>query len=438
MKSKFNLNDFLDAMRRENRYVCINEAIYSWNDNSWTPITNKHGEAEVLYWIQDNEPEHLTRSNVRQAWETLKLDLLGRSPKVSHRGILIPCQGTYVQIDESGDITTTPPDRYHYCTYALACSYNPDAPRPLFDAFLAKILPDTSVRNRVQEFIGYTLLHDARYQRAALWLGSGANGKGALSNIVQALHEKVQAIQLDNTSRFALSGLYQASLIVADELPARRLDEAKLKSVIAGESIFIDIKKESPITTRIHGKILVLGNNYPIVDDASEGFWRRWDVVPFKVTIPANERDPRLAQTIIDHELAGVLNWALEGLQRLLRRDGFEPEQPDAMKLTIQNAKAVADDVTGWLSARVQSISGPVSTSKSTVYSDYREWCAANDFVPKTTQGFWLKLKRCRTDLEAKKVRIPGGGLMNACSITLRDVSSDHPVANTGTFHVAA
>lgn len=424
-------------MQDENRYVCIDEIIYTWNGNHWESITDRFGEAAVLTWLKENDPSNLSRSNVRQAWDTLKLDLLARSPIVNRERVLIPCQGLYVSISEEGLVTTLEPDQNYFCTYSVACKYEPSALRPTFDAFLCTVLPDEAVRSRVQEYVGYTLLHDARYQRAALWLGSGANGKGVLSNVIQALHESVQAIQLDNTSRFALSGLYQASLIVADELPARRLDEAKLKSVIAGEPIFIDIKGQCPVTTRVRGKMLVLGNNYPVVDDASEGFWRRWDVVPFTVTIPDQDRDARLAQKIIEAELAGVLNWAIEGLQRLLKRDGFESVQPPPMQHAMLTAKCVADDVTGWLSARVETVSGPLTASKSAVYRDYHEWCVANDFVPKTTQGFWLKLRRCRTDLVAKKIRIHGGGLMNACSITLRECN-DAAAANSDSYKAVA
>ena len=38
---------------------------------------------------------------------------------------------------------------------------------------------------------------DARYQRAQFWLGEGANGKGVLVNIVQALHGRIAAMALD-------------------------------------------------------------------------------------------------------------------------------------------------------------------------------------------------------------------------------------------------
>lgn len=437
MANAFSYSGFLDEMESLQRFVCINEVNYEWTGNHWEPLTDKTGEAWVLDWIRDNDPASLSKSVTKQAWEALKLALLERRPRVELNSVVIPCDGTYVCMDDDGQITAIQPRKDMYRNYVLGCRFDPEAKTPLFDAFLDQILPDLAVRYRVQEYIGYTLLPDNRFQRASLWLGSGANGKGVLSNIVQKLHAKTQAIQLDNKSRFALSGLYEASLIVADELPARKLDEAKLKSVIAGEPVFIDIKGQMPITTRIRGKLLVLGNNYPVVEDSSEGFWRRWDVVPFKETIAEADRDPRLAERIVGNELAGVLNWALEGLARLLKRDGFDPVQPEAMKYSMLMAKKVANDVTGWLSERVESVGGVPSLHKRIAYNDYTIWCMQNDFVPQSPQAFWLKIKRCRTDLVDKKVRI-GKGYQYVCSISLKPTCEVHDAANTGEFQVVA
>lgn len=420
MARDFDMSEFLDEVSADDKHVCIDEVIYEWNGNHWSVLDEKYGEAFALNWLREFAPQSVSRSTARNAWGTLKLDLLNRSPEVKHEGVVIPCQGTYLQINDAGELAVTPPRKDLYCTYSLSCRYEPDAQTPIFSAFLNQILPDEQLRNRVQEYVGYTLLSGHRYQCAGMWLGSGANGKGVLSNIVQALHQEVAAIQLDNKSRFGLSGLYRASLIVADELPPVKLDEGRLKSVTAGEAVFIDIKGQSPITTRVRGKLLVLGNNYPVVDDASEGFWRRWEVIPFTVTIPREQRDPKLADRIIRTELAGVLNWAIEGLQRLLRRDGFDPVRPAAMEHAIKTAKMVADDVTGWLADRVETVAGPVTVKKSVVYADYRRWCAANDFTPRAPQSFWLKLKRCRTDMTAKKIRIHGAATLNACSIVLQ------------------
>ncbi|WP_341645945.1 DNA primase family protein [Thauera sp. SDU_THAU2] len=438
MSNDFNMNEFLRYVEKFENHVCIDEIFYEWTGNNWQVLKDKYGEAFAFAWMKSKALDSISKNLARTAWTTLKLDLLSQKKKIKPQGIVIPCDGTYVIVSDAGEISAVEPAKEYYCTYSLACPYVPDAPTPLFNAFLEQVLPDEQLRQRVQEFVGYTLLPDHRFQRAAMWLGAGANGKGVLSNIVQALHSDVAAIQLDNKSRFGLSGLYNASLIVADELPPGKLDEGRLKSITAGEPVFIDIKGQEPITTRVRGKLLVLGNNFPSVDDASDGFWRRWEVIPFKTTIPLEQRDPKLAEKIIEQELAGVLNWALAGLQRLLKRNGFDPARPAAMEEVLKSAKLVADDVTGWLSDRVQTVTGPLATKKADIYSDYHRWCTDNDFVPRPTQGFWLKLKRCRTDMTAKKVRIPGGYTQNACTIVLKPLPEIEFAANCDQFSVAA
>ena len=132
-----------------------------------------------------------------------------------------------------------------------------------FTHFLRTILPDASVRDRVQEYIGYTLLPDCRFQRLQLWLGNGANGKGVLANIVQALHAKCAAVQLDSLDQFKLAGLVGASLIYADETPQRGMNEQVLKTAVAGELMQIDRKYRDPISLRLKGKWLVLANQFP-------------------------------------------------------------------------------------------------------------------------------------------------------------------------------
>lgn len=177
----------------------------------------------------------------------------------------------------------------------------------MFRGFIEGVLPDSDVRGRVQEYIGYTLTADARYQRAQLWIGEGANGKGVLANIVQALHgtDRTAAVRLDALEGFALSVLIGASLIYADEIPRARINEQPLKSMIAGERVPIDRKYQDPLSINIRGKWLVAGNHLPIISDHSFGFWRRWDVIPFDVRIPEERQDPMLAQRIIRSELAG-------------------------------------------------------------------------------------------------------------------------------------
>ena len=54
----------------------------------------------------------------------------------------------------------------------------------------------------------------------------------------------------------------------------------------------------------------------PRANDISNGFYRRFLIVPFNVQIPESRINPNLAQEIISNELTGIMNWVLEGKER--------------------------------------------------------------------------------------------------------------------------
>jgi len=63
-------------------------------------------------------------------------------------------------------------------------------------------------------------------------------------------------------------------------------------------------------------------NELPKVKDNSYGFYRRLVVVPFNKRFEGKAADKTLSKTLLS-ELDGIFLWALEGLYRLYRNDGF-------------------------------------------------------------------------------------------------------------------
>jgi putative DNA primase/helicase len=69
--------------------------------------------------------------------------------------------------------------------------------------------------------------------------------------------------------------------------------------------------------------LLFSTNELPKETENTDGFFRRWLIVPFDVTIKEHEQDRELANKIIKTELSGVFNWVLTGLNRLLLQRRF-------------------------------------------------------------------------------------------------------------------
>lgn len=370
-------------------FASDNNFLYEWSGTHWNALDEKMGERLAMKWIASSGCGSVTAANSRAALQTAIrwLPILENPPEQS----VIPVQNGYLYLDAG--FTLKPHDKSMGLRHVLACKYDPHASAPSdFIKFISHVLPDEDVRLRVQEYIGYTLLPDTRYQRAQLWLGNGANGKGVLANVVQALHQKTAAVHLDCLEGFRMTGMIGASLIYCDEAPRRNINEQAMKSLIAGELIQVDRKYIDPLTVRVTGKWLILANHIPAIADQSTGFWRRLDVIPFPIEIPEKERSPMLANRIIEHELPGVLNWALEGLARLLVRGRFNEVLPASMLIATKAAKAETNSVHGWCTDLGISLTTSTDTAKSDVYSAYAVWCRENGMTPVASPLFWKRI----------------------------------------------
>ena len=391
MNVRFEPHLYATTLSASGNYAVDGGLIHTWTGSHWSVTSDDIACKQAYRWIAAAEPRDATAENAKKAVNSAKLWL----PDVVKESadIVIPCMNGYVQVKD-GKVELTSPDKSLGLKHSLICEFQPDfGPATQFEKFLEMILPDTAVRSRVQEYIGYTLTSDARYQKAQLWLGSGANGKGVLANIVQKLHRNTAAIRLDALDGFSLSVLLGASLIYVDEVPKARINEQILKSLIAGEKIQIDRKYETPLSTHIRGKWLVLGNHLPAITDHSIGFWRRWDIIPFNVTIKESERDPLLANRIIRTEMPGVLNWALEGLLRLQKRGAFEVTLPLAMQNILSDAKRESNSVQAWFEENDIVASHSLQSTKDEIYEHYREWCSRNGMASMASPRFWQTIR---------------------------------------------
>ncbi|OBV39413.1 DNA primase family protein [Janthinobacterium psychrotolerans] len=403
-------------LSRSGKFATSDNLFLKWNDKHWEIVSYDDALRKALSWIiEDGDISNASAANAKAAHQTalIQLPALQEPTHIS----VIPVGNGYLHLDGSPVLKSH--DKELGLRHTLGCDYLPSAPTPkMFENLLTRILPDPAVRNRVQEYIGYTLLPDARFQLAQIWIGSGANGKGTLANIVQALHGRAVAASPSKLDGFQASVTLGASLIYCDEAPPQNWCEQTIKSMIAGETVQIDRKYQSPITTRIIGKWLILANHVPSVKDQSNGFWRRFDIVPFGVEIPASERDPKLADRIIMYELTGVLNWALEGLQRLLERGRFEAALPSAMTAATQAARTETNSVHAWVSEASIERTTTTATSKSTVYTAYASWCKENGMLSVASPKFWKRLPDSLGEIVESRATT-GAGRIRTCNILL-------------------
>jgi putative DNA primase/helicase len=133
-------------------------------------------------------------------------------------------------------------------------------------------------------------------------------------------------------------------------------------------------------------------NEVPRLKSANDGLFRRVKVIALD-PIPEEERDPEIKQKI-RKEGAGILNWALEGLERLRERGHFE--MPEAVREATEQFH-LANDVPKMFVEEACIVSDAESCEEQAqkLYESYRAWCRDNGHTPMSSLAVakeWARL----------------------------------------------
>lgn len=231
-------------------------------------------------------------------------------------------------------VDLVPHDRDLLMSKIMPVEYDPDAPRPLFDAFLERVQPDIEMREFLKRWLGLSM-SGMPMQRLVFFYGGGANGKSVLVDLVAKIMGNYAATarieSLTGTNRRGggeatpdLIPLMGARLVRTSEPDeGQRLQEGLIKELTGGEPIQVRALHSDFIEERPIFKLTISGNHKPEIRGTDDGIWRRVMLMPFDVQIPESERDPDLGRKLWG-ERSGVLNWLVEGLCDALER-GLDP-----------------------------------------------------------------------------------------------------------------
>lgn len=270
---KFQPHDYATFLIQSKNFCSDRSLLYRWTDTHWQVVVDDEATSCCYHWLVKNQLDHISPKNAIEAVRAA-LMFLPALPDIgcnNLNALVIPCQNGYVHLPNDGSAPVLMrPNPELGIRHVLTVDYDPLIKiAPTFEKFLARALPNQAVRDRVQEYIGYTLLPDTRFQRAQIWLGDGANGKGVLAKIVQKLHGAVAAARLNELGGFSLANLIGASLVICDEVPRGRIDEQILKTLVSGDKVNVPRKYLSSANLFLPGKWLVLGNHIPDINDHS-------------------------------------------------------------------------------------------------------------------------------------------------------------------------
>ena len=299
-------------------------------------------------------------------------------------------------------------DDQDFIKYQLPFEYDPTAQAPIFMSFLNKVLPDLERQNILAEYLGYIFIQPSVFkpEKTLFLYGTGANGKSVLYEIVKAL------LGAENISNYSIqsltdsTGYFRANLAnklvnYASEINGK-METSYFKQLVSGEDIEARLPYCPPFILKNYAKMIFNGNTLPKEVEHTNAYFRRFLIIPFDVTIPEEEQDRDLPQKIIQSELAGVFNWVLVGLERLLNQRKFS--KCDAAERTVKEYKKDSDTVQLFLEDEnyKPDLQNPIPLKD--LHSIYKSYCLDNGYKPVSNRTLAERLRGLDIRLEKKNI----------------------------------
>ena len=206
----------------------------------------------------------------------------------------------------------------------------------------------------LQRFSGYCLTGLTTEHCIIVVHGPGRNGKSVFVNTLGGLfgdYHKTANMDAFTASNFErhpteLARLRGARLVTCVETDeGRPWAEARIKSLTGGDTIAARFMREDFFEFKPEFKLLIVGNHKPVIRNVDDAMRRRLHLVPFTATIPAEKRDPDLAEKL-RIEWPGILAWAIEGAIAW-RALGLSP--PDAVRAATEAYLESEDSIEAWI-----------------------------------------------------------------------------------------
>jgi putative DNA primase/helicase len=250
---------------------------------------------------------------------------------------------------------------------------------PLWLQFLHRVtVGDSEFQSFLQRMCGYALTGCTREHALFFLYGTGANGKSVFLSTLSGLladyakTAPASSFTASTTEQHPtdLAGLRGARFVTAIETEdGAKWAEAKIKSLTGGDKIAARFMRCDFFEFTPAFKLVIAGNHKPGLRSVDEAIRRRLHLVPFTVTIPQDERDPRLGEKL-RAEFPGIMAWAIQGCLAW-QQDGLNP--PAIVRKATANYLAAEDAIGRWLEDRCIT-DGASWTAGAALFSDYQTW----------------------------------------------------------------
>lgn len=300
-------------------------------------------------------------------------------------------------------------------TKTTGVSFDADAPCPRWEAFLLQIFNnDVGLIAYLRRAIGYSLTADVREQLLHVLHGGGQNGKSTFLEVIAHVFGDY-AIPADFTTfldrpndngpRNDIARLAGARLVRASEVgEGKKLNEQVIKALTGNETISARFLYSEPFDFDPTFKIWLAANHKPVIRGSDYAIWRRVRLVPFLVTISAQQKDETLKAALLD-EAPGILAWAVAGC---LEWQQQRLDAPDVVLMATADYRQTSDVIGAFLDDCCDT-GAEFEVPAGDLYAAYRRWAESGGEFVLSQSAFGRRLDEKGFGVRKSGIKYRGG-----------------------------
>jgi putative DNA primase/helicase len=313
-------------------------------------------------------------------------------------GVVSP-QGFH-RLTAGGAVETVPLSLEQRQAFALPYAPEYEADAPLLRGVLEQAFEGDHADEQIDlwwQAVGAALFGlMPRLQTVLLMLGRERSGKSLLQRVLERIFpaEAVAAVSPASwMHEYHVAALAGKRLNVVGELSDDApIPAAAFKNVTGQNRIAARHPTHRPFSYVCLAAHIFASNVLPPTTDRSEAFYRRWRVLRFANTVPADRVDPYLFDKIVGGEMPAILGEAFLGAERVVRAGALRITKPHDQ--VLERWRLAANPVQQFLTDSEWVALDPEAAvhDKPEVYSAYRRWSATTGFRNPFGRNHFLEL----------------------------------------------
>lgn len=372
-KTTFLFEKFAAYMRSQHHIIRVNNQLHLYKDGIYISGQSEI-EAEMI--------RHIPNLNKAKRSEVLSyLDILIRdNTPVSSPDLIAFKNGIYNL--QTGELQPFNPA--YVIINKIPWNYNGSAASSVVDTVLDNIsCGDASIRQLLEEMVGYTMYRRNELGKAFILTGGGKNGKSTFLTMIKRMlgMENISALDMKKLGdRFSTVMLFNKLANIGDDISDDFLaDPSEFKKIVTGELIDAEQKGQPKFQFEPYAKMMFSANSIPRIGKGrdSAAVLRRLVIIPFNATFDKTKAD--FNSYIIDslsspEAMEYMIKLGIDGLKRVLTNQEFTTSEK--VQAEIDDFAITNNPVLGFF--KENEADDIINHVTKDVYLRYQKYCYDN------------------------------------------------------------